>query len=76
MQKQIRPETAGGTGKTRGRSKGDRLTNGRRGATTRGAGTTAVRGATVREGSKGSVGGIGEASTGASAKGRGNSSER
>lgn len=31
-------ETTGGAVKTRGRSKGDRLTNGRNGATTRGAG--------------------------------------
>lgn len=66
----------GGAGKTRGRSKGDRLTNGRRGAITRGAGTPAVGGATVTEGRKGSAGGLGEASTGASAKGRGNSAER
>src|SRR5439155_918893 len=66
----------GGAGSARGRSKGDRLTNGRHGATTRGAGTTTVGGATVTDGSKGWVGGLGEASTGASAKGRGNSAER
>ena len=62
--------TSGGAGKTGGRSKGDRLTNGRNGATTRGAGGTTVGGATVTGGSKGWAGGLGEASTGASAKGR------
>ena len=69
-------KSAGGAGKTRGRSKGDRLTNGRHGATTRGAGTTTVGGATVTGGSRGWAGALGEASTGASAKGRGNSAER
>ena len=62
-------ETTGGAGKTRGRSKGDRLTNGRNGATTRGAGLTTV-GGTVTGGTKGWAGALGEASTGASAKGR------
>jgi len=61
--------TAGGV-KTGGRSKGDRLTNGRNGATTRGAGCTTVGGSTVTGGSKGWAGGLGEASTSASAKGR------
>src|SRR5690242_19426091 len=59
----------GGAGKTRGRSKGDRLTNGRNGATTRGAGLTTVR-RTMAGGTKGWAGALGEASTGASAKGR------
>jgi hypothetical protein len=68
-------ETTGGASKTRGRSKGDRLTNGRNGATTRGAGLTTVRG-TVIGGTKGWAGALGEASTGASAKGRRNSAER
>jgi len=68
-------ETTGGAGKTRGRSKGDRLTNGRNGATTRGAGLTTV-GGTTAGGTKGWPGALGEASTGASAKGRWNSAER
>jgi hypothetical protein len=55
----------------RGRSKGDRLTNGRNGATTGGAGLTTVVG-----GCKGWTGGLGEASTGTSAKGRWNSVDR
>lgn len=59
----------GCVGKTRGRSKGDRLTNGRNGATTRGAGLTTV-GGTVTGETKGWAGALGEASTGASAKGR------
>lgn len=62
-------EASGGAGKTRGRSKGDRFTNGRNGATTRGAGLTTV-GGTVAGGTKGWAGALGEARTGASAKGK------
>src|ERR1700758_4403004 len=63
-------ETTGGAGKTRGRSKGDRLTNGRIGATTRGAGLTTVGGTGTPGGTKGWAGALGDARTGASAKGR------
>jgi len=62
--------TTEGAGKTRGRSKGDRLTNGRIGATTRGAGLTTVGGTVTPGGTKGWAGALGDARTGASGKGR------